>query len=360
MARILLDIEAGSPIILIPHSSQTTDVLVADLGTLCVKNCFKFDGDSGTFSEIAKSKTEAPEFKSQSSENGFTKTNLSRTNSQQSQKSQKSDGVASRSSSQTHLGIKSRTTSTDPLLPSSPLPHPLTQSIFDELQPPRANVDLMTESIYGSLEHDLRNEIKCEQLSAESVGEIYDPTDRNGPLVSSDGTSVDPSSPRSLRQNLLLDTSYDRNTAKMLHPPASPVLFRSSSSSSDTTVKENRNVFANNKESPTEPDTVSVDTNQHRCLLDILEVKMSEMDLFSAERVEKNDYKRNNLQQDLEFPSCVIQRRVCGLKFSSLILSCYHVLTSMCKFSRLKIFFSYFSQKIGFHLSCKLSPKFKV
>ena len=305
MARILLDIEAGSPIILIPHSSRTADVLVADLGTLCVKNCFKLDGDTGTFTEITSNKAET---KSQSSENEFKKTNLSRTSSQASQKSD----TASRSSSQSHVGvIQSRTTSqsTETYVQPSSLPHPLTQSVFDELQPPRANVDLMTESIYGSLDHDMRNELSGDQANSESVADIYDPTDMHGPPACPEGSSVDPSSPRSPRQNLLLDTNFDKNTPRLLHPPASPVLFRSQSSSSETVFKEGRNVFANNKEP--ESDTVSMDTNQHKCLLDILEVKLSDMDLFSAERVEKKNYKRNNLREDLEFPSCVIQRRVC-------------------------------------------------
>ncbi|ELT97897.1 hypothetical protein CAPTEDRAFT_149660 [Capitella teleta] len=47
---IALDIEAGAPVILIPHSSRTTDVLVMDLGTLTVSNTFKHDGDPGTTS----------------------------------------------------------------------------------------------------------------------------------------------------------------------------------------------------------------------------------------------------------------------------------------------------------------------
>ena len=307
MARILLDIEAGSPIILVPHSSRTTDVLVADLGTLSVKNCFKFDGDSGTFSH-AKSE--------QIGENGFSKTKLCRVDSQMSQKS---DSLASRSSSQSLATMRSRTTSQglDSVVQSE-LPHPLTQSIFDELQPPRTNVDLMTESIYGSLEHDLRND----DVNSEIVDEIYDPTDKNGSSPPTDGSSVDPVSPRSSkssRQNLLLDTSFDRNTSRLLHPPSSPALLRSCSSTSETSAKD-RNVFSNNKEFPSETDEVTMDTIQHQCLLDILEVKLSDMDLFSAERVDKRLYKRKNLRQDLEFPSCIIQRRVKIIHFLHFVI----------------------------------------
>jgi len=45
-----LDIDAGAPLILIPHSSRTKDVLVLDLGKLRVKNTFLFDGAEGTTS----------------------------------------------------------------------------------------------------------------------------------------------------------------------------------------------------------------------------------------------------------------------------------------------------------------------
>ena len=223
--------------------------------------------------------------------------------------SQKTDGMASRSSSQSYIaGGRKISQGTDSL--GTDLPHPLTQSIFDELQPPRVNVDLMTESIYGSLDHDLRDETSSIQSVSEIDGEIYDPTDKHGGSVPSEGSSVDPVSTRS-RQNLLLDTSLDKSTAKLLHPPSSPALLRAvSTSSSETDTRESRNVFSNNKESLSETDLVTVDTTQHKCLLDILEVRMSEMDLFSAERVEKSNYVRKKLCQDLEFPSCVIQRRV--------------------------------------------------
>ena len=43
-----MDIEAGAPVILVPHSSRTSDILVLDMGTLTVKNSFLVDGDEGT------------------------------------------------------------------------------------------------------------------------------------------------------------------------------------------------------------------------------------------------------------------------------------------------------------------------
>ncbi|KAM6982880.1 intermembrane lipid transfer protein VPS13D isoform 1-T1 [Tautogolabrus adspersus] len=49
-SRVLLDIEAGAPVILIPESSQSPRVIVANLGQLKVQNCFLPAGAHGTFS----------------------------------------------------------------------------------------------------------------------------------------------------------------------------------------------------------------------------------------------------------------------------------------------------------------------
>ncbi|XP_031235268.1 vacuolar protein sorting-associated protein 13D isoform X5 [Mastomys coucha] len=49
-SRILLDIEAGAPVLLIPESSRSNNLIVANLGKLKVKNKFLFAGFPGTFS----------------------------------------------------------------------------------------------------------------------------------------------------------------------------------------------------------------------------------------------------------------------------------------------------------------------
>ncbi|XP_041858896.1 vacuolar protein sorting-associated protein 13D isoform X3 [Melanotaenia boesemani] len=49
-SRVLLDIEAGAPVIVIPESSQSPRVIVANLGQLRVQNCFLQAGAHGTFS----------------------------------------------------------------------------------------------------------------------------------------------------------------------------------------------------------------------------------------------------------------------------------------------------------------------
>ncbi|XP_075461165.1 intermembrane lipid transfer protein VPS13D isoform X3 [Ascaphus truei] len=49
-SRILFDIEAGAPVLLIPESSQSNNLIVANLGKLKVKNKFLFAETPGTFS----------------------------------------------------------------------------------------------------------------------------------------------------------------------------------------------------------------------------------------------------------------------------------------------------------------------
>ncbi|XP_067328891.1 intermembrane lipid transfer protein VPS13D isoform X8 [Anolis sagrei] len=49
-SRVLLDIEAGAPVLLIPESSRSNHLIVANLGKLKVKNRFLFAGTAGTFS----------------------------------------------------------------------------------------------------------------------------------------------------------------------------------------------------------------------------------------------------------------------------------------------------------------------
>ncbi|KAI3356825.1 hypothetical protein L3Q82_003332 [Scortum barcoo] len=49
-SRVLLDIEAGAPVIVIPESSRSQRVIVANLGQLRVQNCFLRAGAHGTFS----------------------------------------------------------------------------------------------------------------------------------------------------------------------------------------------------------------------------------------------------------------------------------------------------------------------
>lgn len=49
-SRVLLDIDAGAPVLIIPESSRSPRVIVANLGQLKVQNLFLPAGAHGTFS----------------------------------------------------------------------------------------------------------------------------------------------------------------------------------------------------------------------------------------------------------------------------------------------------------------------
>ena len=115
-ARIKLDIEAGAPIVLVPHSSLQTDVLCLDMGTLTVTNTFLFSGTPGT---ILYDKQQA----------------------QKEQKQRREEAA------------------------SNPDPVP-TASMADSM--------LMSQSIYGSLDTDFRSSELASPLETSSL--IKDPT----------------------------------------------------------------------------------------------------------------------------------------------------------------------------------------
>lgn len=50
--KLSLSLHAGSPMILLPVSSRSSDLLAADLGRLVVSNCFRYSGDSDTISAV--------------------------------------------------------------------------------------------------------------------------------------------------------------------------------------------------------------------------------------------------------------------------------------------------------------------
>ncbi|KAL4233287.1 Vacuolar protein sorting-associated protein 13D [Mactra antiquata] len=266
--RILFDIEAGSPIILIPHSSKTTDVLVADLGRLSVRNCFKFDGDTGTFNGNRISERDKTPTDDQSGLGGsLSKESVSRTNSTTSVRS---------SSSRTGI-ITSRSVSQTDGSQSGGVHLVLSQTSLDEMLSPGRSDDPMTSSIYGNLDLDVRNE--SSMLDTSDVG-----------------SSVDPGTPS------------DRRHLSPLSSPGSDVFTSKTSPLSDVTITDQQISFIRNKH-----DGIAMVTDTHKCLLDVLDVRLCDMDLFSAERIEKKHYKGKSIHQDLEFPSCVIQRQGCKL-----------------------------------------------
>ena len=232
-ARIKLDIEADSPILLIPESSRTDHVLVADLGRLRLTNQFIVDGQKGTLKFEHKHVSGAGRDFGQSR------------------------------SRQTSGGAKSM--------------HDMTESVFERYYPPCSR-DPMTSSVYGSLDEDAR----CDGLEVVS-GFLASESDT---VFSPErGSSVDSSA---TRQSLTTPgVSSDRLLTSSNHSSE-----RSATTAGDRTGKE------------------EVEVCNHHCLLDVMEICLSDIDLVTAKRVAKSDYQGNDQATDMEFTSCVVQIEV--------------------------------------------------
>ncbi|XP_074831975.1 intermembrane lipid transfer protein VPS13D isoform X2 [Carettochelys insculpta] len=103
-SRVFLDIEAGAPVLLIPESSKSNNLLVANLGKLKVKNKFLFAGTPGTFS--LKDKQDPAPF---STPLGTPKHGIKKTTSSDVSKGAISptEGLFMKSSSGTNMNMKS-------------------------------------------------------------------------------------------------------------------------------------------------------------------------------------------------------------------------------------------------------------
>ena len=196
-SRVSLDIQAGAPILIFPHSSRSTDTIVMNLGTLTVSNQFLHAGKEGTI--------------------GFQ---------------------------------RDRSASFCPDTSAS-VGSPLTASQASGL--PDDCMAAMSQSVYGSLSEDWR-------------GEDLSPTD-----------------PDLLGHGLPQSSHSDSHLYNKPHMPESV----SSPNLSGT-----------------------FDPSNHQCLLDVMQVALLDMDLFSGTWTSKEDYVATGQQQDLVFPSYVIVRQV--------------------------------------------------
>ncbi|XP_013405463.1 vacuolar protein sorting-associated protein 13D-like isoform X2 [Lingula anatina] len=214
--RMKLDIVAGSPIILIPHSSKTTDILVVDLGTLTVKNTFKF-ADNTVKSEFTHKKKE---------------------------RHSSSSSVGEEPKNSTH---------------SMPLS-------------PKKAVDPMSMSIYGGLDTDWREDT-MEATESSAISESAQTASSTSPRCNSSKPKLE-KKPSLQRQ----DSVNGRKLGWILNPP------------------------------PSYEESV-----EHVCLLDVLSISLEDMDLYSAERVEKGEYSSSTPHLDFVFNTCVIQRQAVKL-----------------------------------------------
>ncbi|KAK3583966.1 hypothetical protein CHS0354_033760 [Potamilus streckersoni] len=284
--RLFLDVEAKSPIIIIPHSSKTADVLVMDLGIFSVKNCFKMDGDEGTLkNKYAKEHEEKAQEQEKSSRE------------QQQQRS--------RSTSQSNFLV-----GTD----NSDIPQPMTQSLYDDLLPSGINRDPMTDSIYGRLDHDMRSEQGGSLITVRSVkSEIYNASDVEGSSI--DYCTSD--------ENSLIGISSDSavfNPGVLNRSWGYPVATQSEPLQSSQMAADRRVTFACSQVLSVDSIFPSSDSDSgHVCLLDVMIIKLTDIDLYSALRVEKRNYNYGHFSQDLEFPSCIIKKEGKPLKEKCLL-----------------------------------------
>lgn len=216
-----MDIDAGAPVLLIPHSSRTKDVLVLDLGKLRVLNRFLFDSDSQL--------QEASEMKEFESKKKRTKVR-------------------------------------------SPVQSP---SIFNR-------DSVMSQGFYGSPEKPWR---------------------KHGDSAS---MLSDPSSSSFIIPGLfsLLSSSHVRYTTNLGRCVAEVPASSLSSSLSVTTALDE--TVSSDKASS----QASSDVEDYRCLLDVMQIELFDMEVYSAEWLEKSSC-ANPKADDLVFPSFVITRQVC-------------------------------------------------
>ena len=226
-----MDIDAGAPVILIPHSSRTKDVLVLDLGKLRVLNKFLFDSDSQL--------QEASELK--------------------------------------ELASKSKRT-------KSPLQSP---SIFNR-------DSVMSQSIYGNLE-------KPRRKHGDSASLLSDPASSS--FIIPGLFSLLSSS----------HVRYTTNLGRCVGEITTPTLSSSLPvTAMDETIPDKASSQA------------SSDMEEYRCLLDVMQIELFDMEVYSAEWLEKSS-DTNPEADDLVFPSFVITRQVgffdpCTLKYGSLVV----------------------------------------
>ena len=334
-ARISMDIEAGAPILLFPHSSHSKDILVMDLGKLTVVNTFLLAGLPGTVSaQAATADTQRG----------------SRTNSMSSD--------ITIGANQTGILDDASTIDTSTMMSLSESDRQTTTSgsYKTAVESPTILLEQnsMTSSVYGSFDSDWRS---SELESMHSFGSFELAMDATSPtcsidsdftlgsdttLVGSAGGYDTAPTPSSLSSYYTTMGSSSPTSSFLGLPLAGTPVDLSASqpggASDSTGLPSPSDVFA----SPTIPvrptslsgtnpaltawqtkwyseDSASIGSPLYRCLLDIMKIELTEMDLFSAEWAGVVEYKKpspsHNL--DLEFASYVVVRKV-----SVRILSC--------------------------------------
>ncbi|XP_059165407.1 intermembrane lipid transfer protein VPS13D-like [Physella acuta] len=214
-SRISLDIEALSPILLIPHSSRTKSLLVVDLGHLKLRNIFLLDGQTGTL-RAARKET-----------------------------------------------IVKQHSNTETAQQKDIFLRTMTESQLNASYPPTQPHDPMSQSVYGSLDGDYR----LEGLNTTGLGTVLP------------GGGTHPKMQRHLSESYLMSSQHAKfESAK-----------RQASVNESTDTKEE-------------------EEEDYRCMLDVISVTLTDMDLFTAKRISKSEYQRGDLSTDMEFSNFVVER----------------------------------------------------
>ena len=277
-SRIAMDIEAGAPVILIPHSSKSRDILVANLGTLTVNNQFKFAGTEHTIAYMNKKEKEAA---------------AATLEAHNAKVDAEADEISSFKRDLSTMGDESLETSgleTSDTAASSP-----SVEVGQDAVSLFAS-DAMTSSVYGSLEQDWRSTdslpVGTPPVMADSLNlELGD----NDPEHQSTLTYPSPGIPE--------DSLIDFSTSSAHTSQAS---LGGSTGEASGGVGE-----AALSQEAAAGDVFALDPAIFTCLLDIMQINLMDMDLFSAEWKSLEEYTPENPQQDLLFAMCVIQRQVC-------------------------------------------------
>ena len=307
-----MDIEAGAPILLFPHSSRSKDILVMDLGKLTVINTFCQDEALGTLSARRAAQRAALIPRSDSMASDITLTAPQGTADDMSI----SDASTFVSFSPSEKGTTSGSYKTAVESP---------EILLENMS--------MTSSVYGSFDSDWRS---GELESMHSFGSLDMP---GSDLPSPAHSDISLRSDMSMRSDSTLvgsasglyagPTSSSSLGSFYSAMGSSPPLNSSLASAPVHTSSSEQLSDEGPKDGPPRPQTLpsvpstawqsallsqdsgSSESPAYKCLLDVMQIELTEMDLFSAEWTNAEDYKpKQHTNADLEFPSYVVVRKV--------------------------------------------------
>ena len=155
----------------------------------------------------------------------------------------------------------------------------MTESVFEHCYPP-ATRDPMISSVYGSLEEDAR----------------YDGLEVASSILASESDTV---------------CSPERGSS--VDPSTSGRCLNSQRATSDPHLSPSTHSSVGSNPTPSSSGEQGEGAGAHRCLLDVMEIALCDIDLLTAKRVAKRNYQGRDQASDMEFTSCVVQIEVsCG------------------------------------------------